>query len=679
MNVVSVLARTWLATAGFAAVLTAAVQAEVRLQRIVPAAVMPGRTVTLTCTGTELASARTLWTSFPATVRKVPGPGDGAGQATFEVTLPATAGLGRGAVRVVTAAGFSNVGLLLRDDLPSAGTSEPKTLTAPAAFDGVVPAAGVARHRIHLGAGERLTVDLWARRLGSPLDPVVRVTDSRGRALQALDDTPGLAGDVLLSLLVPREDDYTVTVADVSRRGGETYRYRLRLAHFVPLTSSYPVFVRRGRATTVQLLGPTPASEFPSVHVPATAMAGTVWVSGPAGAGGGSSLVPVRVAEGEETIEAEPNDDPSRAAVIDVGSRVNGFLQRAGDRDWYRFSVRKGQQLRIIGQTTSLGLPGRLYLRLCDAEGAKLAEASQDTAPQRVLDYTVAADADVRLLVEDLARRGGPGYAYHLRCTLKRPGFDLAVSTDRLHAAPGRTLSLEVIATRRDFKGPIDVSVQGLGDDVKLEGQQVPAGKNKTTLKITLPEALEPGETRSLRIVGSARVDQPSEGTAVREMESIKYNRGNLGIYGVYISDKMGGLNFAEYDVDLPEEGDYLVLLKYAALAARVAAMKLNGKVVKPGIMSQTTGSWDPKTANWFNEGLVHFPKGKSVLRLEKSGVFSHLTMIRIALPAKKDKQPPQLVRAAASTSPVLRKDLAGIASVPAELDGPVLLSVGAK
>ena len=43
MNVVSVLARTWLATAGFAAVLTAAVQAEVRLQRIVPAAVMPGR------------------------------------------------------------------------------------------------------------------------------------------------------------------------------------------------------------------------------------------------------------------------------------------------------------------------------------------------------------------------------------------------------------------------------------------------------------------------------------------------------------------------------------------------------------------------------------------------------------------------------------------------------------
>ena len=76
---------------------------------------------------------------------------------------------------------------------------------------------------------------------------------------------------------------------------------------------------------------------------------------------------------------------------------------------------------------------------------------------------------------------------------------------------------------------------------------------------------------------------------------------------------------------------------------------------------------------------ILHRYSGKSVLRLEKSGVFSHLTMIRIAMPAKKDKQPPQLVRAAASTSPVLRKDLAGIASVPAELDGPVLLSVGAK
>lgn len=223
------------------------------------------------------------------------------------------------------------------------------------------------------------------------------------------------------------------------------------------------------------------------------------------------------------------------------------------------------------------------------------------------------------------------------------------------------------------------MSVHGLGDAVKLEGEQVPAGKNKTTLKITLPEKFQPGEIRSLQIVGSARVDQPSEGTPVKELQSIKYNRGNLGIFDGFISDKMGGLNFAEYEVELPAAGDYLVLLKYAALKSRVAVMKLNGKVVKPGIMSQTTGSWDPKTANWFNEGLVRFPKGKSVLRLEKSGVFSHLTMIRIALPAKTDKQPPQLVRATASTSPVLRKDLAGIARVPAELDGRVFLSVGTK
>ena len=675
----SVLARTCLTIAGFAAFFTGALPAEVKLQRIVPVAVMPGRTTTLTCTGTELGLARTLWTSFPAQTRKVSGPGDGPNQVTFEVTLPPTAGLGRGAVRVVTAAGISNVKLLLRDDLPNAGMTKRNTLVVPVACDGVVPAAGSSQHRMHLKAGEQLTVDLWARRLGSPLDPVVRVTDSRGRAVQALDDTPGLDGDVLLSWQVSREDDYTISVPDVSRRGGETYRYRLRLGHFVPLTASYPVFVRRGNATTVQLLGPSPSGEFPSVRVPAVATSGTVWVSGPPGNGGGSPLVPVRVAEGVETIEAEPNDDPSHAAVLEVGSRVSGFLQQAGDRDWYQLSVRKGQRLRIVGQTTSLGLPGRLYLRLCDTEGAKLAEASQDTTPERVLDYTVAADGDVRLLVEDLARRGGPGYAYHLRCTLKRPGFDLSVSTDRLHAAPGRTLSLEVLAIRRDFKGPIDVSVHGLGDAVKLEGEQVPAGKNKTTLKITLPEKFQPGEIRSLQIVGSARVDQPSEGTPVKELQSIKYNRGNLGIFDGFISDKMGGLNFAEYEVELPAAGDYLVLLKYAALKSRVAVMKLNGKVVKPGIMSQTTGSWDPKTANWFNEGLVRFPKGKSVLRLEKSGVFSHLTMIRIALPAKTDKQPPQLVRATASTSPVLRKDLAGIARVPAELDGRVFLSVGTK
>jgi hypothetical protein len=186
-----------------------------------------------------------------------------------------------------------------------------------------------------------------------------------------------------------------------------------------------------------------------------------------------------------------------------------------------------------------------------------------------------------------------------------------------------------------------------------------------------------PGKPRVLKVVGSGLLEPPAAGTTVLEVASVNYSRGDLGKFDGFISDNKGGLNFAEYDVELPEAGEYLVLLKYAALKARVASMKLNGKVINSGIMTQTTGSWNPNTARWFNEGLVKFARGKSVLRLEKTGVFSHLTTIRIARPAPKSKEPAKSIRSTASSRAALRSALGGMTYVPAELGDAVLLSVG--
>lgn len=652
--------------------------AAVALQKVSPGALVPGRMTRLTCRGTELETARTLWTSFPAEIRKVSAKGDGAGQATFEVTLPAES-IGRGAIRVVTGRGVSNVRLLLRESLTSVADDPPADagpLTLPLAVDGSVMAGQADRCRLRLKTGERLTVDLWARRLGSSLDPVVRVTDPDGRTVRAEDDTPGLAGDVGFSLIVAREGVYTVLVTDARRRGGDTYGYRLRLARFVPLTVAYPLFVRSGQPARLRLLGPGTTVDR---ALPGQSAGGTAWVGGPVGPGGGRALLSVQVDDRERGVESEPNDDRSKACRLATGAGVSGLLDRPGDRDWYRVALKKGQRLRMVGQTASLGVAGRLYMRLCRVDGGTLVVAPQQTSTRCVLEYTATADAEVRLLVEDLQRRGGPGFAYHLDCQLRTAGFDLGVAADRLHAVTGGSLSVKVTVARRDFQGAIRLSVEGLGENVVLGGDLIPSGKNETTLKITLPAGIEPGALASLRIVGSGELDAPLAGATVKELLSIKFDRGDLGIFGDYISDNKGGLNFAEYDVELAEAGEYLVLLRYAAAAQRVAGMKLNGQVVNSAIMSKTTGSWDTKTARWFNEGLVKFPKGKSVLRLEKTGVFSHLTTIRIALPAPRKKKPGRVIHARARVTGPLRKDLGGMPFVPRELVGTVLLSVGKK
>ena len=653
--------------------------AAVTLTRVTPAAVRPGQTVKLSCRGSDLADARTLWTSFPSQVERIPGSGDQSGQVIFAVTLSKEVRLGLGAIRVVTARGISNLRPVVIDDLPDPGKRSTGLLPLFSATDGTAVAGKPNRYRVRLTAGQRLTVDLWARRLGSQLDPVVRVTDAGGKTMVAVDDSPGLSGDVRLSFEVPHPGDHVITVRDVRGRGGDGYFFRLRLGTFGSFAGTWPLVIRRGTSVDARLLGRSRQDITRTLAIPADHRQPAWWFGVSTDEARGSALVAVRVTRQQQVIETEPNDKPAQATAVPADAGVNGRLERPGDRDWYRVPVRSGQRLRIVGRTASLGMPGRLFLRLCDAAGKTLAEAPQAVPARRVLEYTATADAGLLLRVDELQRRGGPRYAYHLQFGSVRPGFELAAATDRLHASPGGSVSLKVTCTRRDFNGPITLAVAGLGPDVKLAGQVIPAGKKETTLKLTLPAAFKPETTHAFRVEGTATIDQPAAGPVVRELAAVKFDRGNLGIFDGFISDNAGGLNFAEYDVELEKAGEYLVLLKYAAKAARPAVMKLGGKVVKQGIMSQTTGSWEPGTARWFNEGLVRFPAGKSVLRLEKTGVFSHLTTIRIALPAKPGDSPSHIHRTTASTTAILRSNLANIRHVPPNLDGQLILSVTAK
>jgi hypothetical protein len=129
-------------------------------------------------------------------------------------------------------------------------------------------------------------------------------------------------------------------------------------------------------------------------------------------------------------------------------------------------------------------------------------------------------------------------------------------------------------------------------------------------------------------------IDQPGR-KIEREAES--FDRGNVIIdresYGKgvgIISDPGGQKNFAEYDVDVVDEGSYLFQLRFAAAASRPGRVLVDGqKVVEPAFQ-QTTGSWYPDTQRWFNIGSLKLPKGRRVLRLESEPTMSHLDRWRL-------------------------------------------------
>jgi hypothetical protein len=86
-------------------------------------------------------------------------------------------------------------------------------------------------------AGEEVVAEVNARRLNSPLDSVLRLTDASRRQIAFNDDNPdkgaGLEthhADSYLCATLPASGTYYVHLGDTQQHGGEDYTYRLRLS-----------------------------------------------------------------------------------------------------------------------------------------------------------------------------------------------------------------------------------------------------------------------------------------------------------------------------------------------------------------------------------------------------------------------------------------------------------------
>jgi hypothetical protein len=90
-------------------------------------------------------------------------------------------------------------------------------------------------------AGQDIVAEVYARRLDSPLDSVLRLTDSAGKVIAANDDHEdkgsGLTthhADSRIAVKLPADGVYYLHLADTQRKGGNEYAYRLRVCAPMP-------------------------------------------------------------------------------------------------------------------------------------------------------------------------------------------------------------------------------------------------------------------------------------------------------------------------------------------------------------------------------------------------------------------------------------------------------------
>jgi len=86
-------------------------------------------------------------------------------------------------------------------------------------------------------AGTEVVAEVMARRLDSPLDAMLKLTDAAGTCLAINDDLEDFGAginthhaDSYIRVKLPRDGTYTVHLSDAQHKGGESYAYRLRLS-----------------------------------------------------------------------------------------------------------------------------------------------------------------------------------------------------------------------------------------------------------------------------------------------------------------------------------------------------------------------------------------------------------------------------------------------------------------
>jgi len=108
----------------------------------------------------------------------------------------------------------------------------------PVALNGVLQQPGdVDCFRIRAAANDRIRVEVFASRLGSPLDSLLEIRDLNGRTIGASDD--GISHDSDVVVVFPETAEYIVQLSDKRGNGGADYFYRIELSPFQPQLTAF--------------------------------------------------------------------------------------------------------------------------------------------------------------------------------------------------------------------------------------------------------------------------------------------------------------------------------------------------------------------------------------------------------------------------------------------------------
>jgi hypothetical protein len=507
-----------------------------RIDNLGPSGVRRGEASELTVNGVALDANPRLIAPFPFRVEPFDPKRSSGTTWTLKLAVSAEAAVGVYPIRVQTDDGLSNPFLLAVGQFPQVVEKEDNSTfetaqhlpRTPVIVDGQAGGNDVDYFRFAGKKGEWIVVDAQCARIGSGVDPSIRLTTASAsrRFVASADDSPGLLTDARIVAQLPEDADYVIELSDSRYQGGTRPVYRLLVGPVPMAEEVYPLGGRLGETVGLELRGgtlgkrriaattlvPWPGS---TLHLPriSGAMAGLASQGGSA-ATDIEGMTPRQVGLWPELRESA---DPAAAGVRGVAPIVfNGRIDPPGDEDRFVVAVTAGQRLHVAVEASRLGSALDGVLRVQGTGGSVISNADDTTTevpgqpagqgtlvdPDPSLDLTVpGGTSEITLVVRDLEGRGGVGFPYRVVVTPIVPAFELALTDSQVSIPRGGTATIGVSVTRKDYGGPITLSVLEPPAGVTVRPGTIAAGQSVGVVSLTASPAAA-FQAVPLRLVG---------------------------------------------------------------------------------------------------------------------------------------------------------------------------------
>ena len=439
------------------------------IKPLFPSGIGLGKGTEITIKGTNLQEANGILASFPGKFTLIPDKKTEATDLKVMVEPGANLGPGFQTIRVCTTRGISNPRVIALDTLPEiteAGnnTSRPLAMEIkpPCVVNGKIDGEITRWYKFAAKKGQVLSFETLGRRLGSNLDPQVVICDPRGREAQGgySNDSPGILTDARVRYTAKEDGVHFVLVRDVSWRGEADFHFRLRVGNFPMATTPFPLAIQAGKKGSFEFAGPAVEATAQAAADATKATAGSVITLYPKFSAGGELGMGVElpVSNLTEFVESMDNNSPAKATALTVPCGVSGRLNKRGERDYYKFSAKKGVKLVIDGTQAGPFSPTELYLEILDSKGAKIQKGNPAATP--ILEFTPGADGEFTLAVEHLHLWGGTSEVYRIVLAPTQPEIVLTLQADRFSINQAGEVNIPVMVQKKNFDGPFKVVVR---------------------------------------------------------------------------------------------------------------------------------------------------------------------------------------------------------------------------